>query len=59
MRSMDWAGHLWRQCGEDDVAAFRLFFELLEEYVRDREQLGAETIKNGYCRWSRRRKHEN
>jgi hypothetical protein len=42
---MDWAGHLWRQCGEDDVAAFTLFFELLEEYVRDREQLGAAGIK--------------
>ena len=46
--SMDWAGHLWRQCGKDDVAAFRLFFELLEEYVRDREQFGADGIKTRF-----------
>ncbi len=48
MSSMDWAGHIGRHCGEDDVAAFRLFFELLEEYVRDREQLGADAIKARY-----------
>jgi len=43
--SMNWAGHLWRQSGENDEAAFRLFFELLEEYVKDWELLGTETIK--------------
>jgi hypothetical protein len=43
--SMNWACHLWRQSGENDEAAFRLFFELLEEYVKDRELLGTETIK--------------
>lgn len=43
--SMNWAGHIWRHCGEDDEAAFRVFFDLLEEYVRDREQLGPEEIK--------------
>ena len=46
--SMDWSGILWRQCDEDDEAAFCLFFELLEDYVRDREQLGAEGIKSRY-----------
>jgi hypothetical protein len=45
---MDWAGCLWRQSGENDEAAFRLFFELLDEYVRDREQLGPEIIKTRF-----------
>src|SRR4051812_25598898 len=35
--AMDWAGHLWSQSGKDGEAAFRLFFDLLEEYLRDRE----------------------
>jgi hypothetical protein len=46
--SMDWSGILRRQCGEDDEAAFLLFFELFEEYVRDRERLGAEGIKTRF-----------
>ena len=48
--SMTWSGHLWRQSGEDDEVAFRLFFELFEEYVRDREQLGADDIKARFMR---------
>jgi hypothetical protein len=43
--SMDWSGHLWRQCGDDDGAAFRMFFELFEEYVKDRAEIGPENIK--------------
>lgn len=46
--AMDWAGHIWRQCGEDDEAAFRKFFELLEEYIKDRERLGPEEIKSRF-----------
>lgn len=46
--AMSWAGHLWRQSGEDDEAAFRLFFELLEDYVRERQQLGADTLKSRF-----------
>ena len=46
--SMDWSGILWRQCGRDDQAAFRLFFELLEEYVRDRDQLGTDGIRTRF-----------
>ncbi|MFO1487714.1 MAG: hypothetical protein U1F65_04480 [Verrucomicrobiota bacterium] len=42
---MTWVGHLWRQSGEDDEAAFRLFVELFEEYVKDRQEQGAEVIK--------------
>jgi hypothetical protein len=53
---MDWAGHLWRQSGEDDEAAFRLFFELLEDYVRDREQLGPEVIKARFLQMLEQRK---
>jgi hypothetical protein len=43
--ALDWSGHIWRHCSEDDEAAFRLFFELLEAYVKDRELLGPEAIK--------------
>jgi hypothetical protein len=57
---LDWSGHFLRQCGEDDEAAFRLFFELLEEYVRDREQLGPEGIKAGFTRMLEQHdKHES
>lgn len=53
--SMDWAGHIWRHCGEDDEVAFRLFFKLLEEYVKDREQFGVETIKTRFMEMFRKR----
>jgi hypothetical protein len=43
--SMNWAAHIWSQASKDDEAAFRLFFELLREYLADREQLGPEVIK--------------
>ncbi|SRR5260221_9585363 len=43
--AMNWAGHLWVQCGKDEEAAFHLFFELLEEYLIDREQLGPDVLK--------------
>jgi hypothetical protein len=43
--AMDWSGHIWRHCGEDDEAAFRMFFELFEEYIKEREQVGPEAIK--------------
>lgn len=46
--AMDWAGHIWRQCREDDEVAFRKFFELLDEYVKDREELGPEAIQNRF-----------
>jgi hypothetical protein len=41
----DWAGHIWRHCGEDDEAAFRMFFELLEEYLKERKKVGSKVIK--------------
>jgi hypothetical protein len=53
--SMDWSGHIWRHCGEDDEAAFRLFFELLEEYLRDLELHGADTIKNRFMEMMQKR----
>lgn len=46
--AMGWAGHIWRHCGEDNEAAFHRFFELLEEYVKERERLGSEAIKNRF-----------
>jgi hypothetical protein len=34
---MSWTGHIWHQCGKDDEAAFHKFFELLDEYLKERE----------------------
>jgi hypothetical protein len=45
MGPMDWSGHIWRQCGEDPEVAFHKFFELLEEYIKKREEIGPEAIK--------------
>lgn len=56
--SADWSGILWQQCGKDDEAAFGLFFVLLEEYVRDRERLGAEGIKSRYMEIIKQKKPE-
>jgi hypothetical protein len=53
---MNWAGHIWRHCGEDDEAAFKMFFELLEEYVKDREQLGPEAIKARFIEMLQKRR---
>jgi hypothetical protein len=41
----DWSGHLWQHCKKDDEAAFRLFFELFEEYLEERAKVGPEVIK--------------
>ena len=54
--SMNWCGHLWRRCGEDEEAAFRLFFELFDEYLGDWEQLGYEGIKSRYMQIIERQK---
>jgi hypothetical protein len=43
--SANWPGLLWLQSGKDDEAAFRLFFELLDDYLRDRELLGPDVLK--------------
>ena len=41
----DWSGHLLKQAGGDESEAFRLFFQHFEEYVKERETIGAEAIK--------------
>lgn len=43
----------WRQiirehAGGDDALAFRRFFEHLEEYLSERERIGADAIKARY-----------
>ena len=43
--AMDWCGHIWHQAGKNEEAAFRLFFELFELYLKDREANGSESIK--------------
>ena len=53
--SMSWASLLWQKCGEDDEAAFKLFFDLLEDYVSDRQNLGAEGIEKRYMQMIERR----
>jgi len=39
-----------RHCDEDEETAFQMFFELLEEYVKDRERTGQEQIKNRFLK---------
>jgi hypothetical protein len=46
--AMDWCGHIWHQAGKNDEAAFRLFFELFELYVKDRKEIGADGIKTRF-----------
>jgi len=43
--SRNWHGHILERAGGDDAAAFRLFFELFEEYLKDREAVGPEAIQ--------------
>jgi hypothetical protein len=43
--TMNWAGHIWKHCDEDDEAAFRKFFELFEEYLEERAKVGPEAIE--------------
>jgi hypothetical protein len=46
--SANWAGLLWLQSRNDAEAAFRLFFELLNDYLKDREQLGPAVLKSRF-----------
>ncbi|MDB6058875.1 MAG: hypothetical protein JWO95_2719 [Verrucomicrobiales bacterium] len=50
MGSSDWSTILVRQSDGDDEAAFKLLFELFEQYVADRERLGYEAIKSSYLK---------
>gem|GEM_PF-6062451 len=43
-----WAGILTKQAGGDEEAVFGLFFELFEDYVRERDQSGDGGIKVRY-----------
>ena len=45
---LDGLGRILEHAGYDETAAFDIFFELYEEYVRDRERLGYEEIKARY-----------
>lgn len=45
---MEWSAHIWRHCDEDDEAAFQMFFELFEEYIKDHGCLGPEEIKGRF-----------
>jgi hypothetical protein len=48
MGAADWSTLLLRQSNNDAEAAFRLFFELFEQYIADRERLGYEGLKASY-----------
>jgi hypothetical protein len=54
----NWAVHLWWQCGEDDKKAFELFFELFDEFVRDLEGLGPDTVKARYLEMERQLRNQ-
>jgi hypothetical protein len=48
MSSIGWSGLILKRAGGDEAAAFQLFFVHLEEYLREREQIGCEAIKARY-----------
>lgn len=43
--SLSGLGHILKRANDDQEAAFRLFFQYLEEYLLEREKLGPEGIK--------------
>lgn len=45
---MAWDGQIRRYCDEDDEAAFGMFFELLEEYLKERARIGPDEIQRQY-----------
>ena len=45
---MAWDGQIRRHCEQDDEAAFGMFFELLEEYLKERERIGPDEIQRQY-----------
>lgn len=56
MGAGNWALHLLWQSGEDEKVALNLFFELFEEYIKDRERLGPEGIKELFQEQSKSRR---
>jgi hypothetical protein len=42
---MDWSGHILERADGDEAVAFRLFFELFEQYLEEREKIGPEAIQ--------------
>ncbi len=48
---LSWSSLILKRAGGDEEAAFKLFFRYLEEYLVEREQLGAEGIKAGLRTW--------
>jgi len=57
--AMDWYGHILERAEWDEVAAFRLFFEHFEEYLKDRETIGAEGIKARFTAMLQQNTDEN
>ena len=43
--SMHWAQVILEQTGGDETAAFRLFFDHFEEFLRERERVGTPALK--------------
>ena len=41
----NWYGHILERAGEDEAAAFQLFFEHFEDYLKEREKIGPGAIK--------------
>jgi hypothetical protein len=48
MSGRDWSGHILEQAGGDEAVAFQMFFELFEEFSKERERIGSEAIRARY-----------
>jgi hypothetical protein len=56
MGARDWSGHILERVSGDEVAAFQLFFEHFEEYLQERDRIGADAIRERYI-WEEEHRH--
>jgi len=52
---MGWPGRILERAGNDETAAFQLFFEEFEEFLKERESIGTEAIKLRHQSWEKQR----
>src|SRR4051812_10277382 len=48
MSGQDWSGLILEQAGGDEEAAFQMFFQLFEEFSKERERIGSGGIRAQY-----------
>jgi hypothetical protein len=55
MSGMGGFGRILERTGHDEAAAFHLFFEELEQFLKERESTSVEAIKSRYQAWESQR----